>query len=397
MNDASQPGPEAKRPERLLSLPAVFMRGGTSKGVFFDARDLPAATGWRDRLLLRVMGSPDRYGKQIDGLGGASSSTSKVVLVSPSGRPGHDVDYLFGQVAIDRPFIDWSGNCGNLSAAVGPFAIASGMVAAPASGLATVRIWQANLGQTILAQVPMRAGEVNELGDFELDGVAFPAAQIRLDFLYPASSAGALLPTGQPLQLLQVPGVGAVAATCIQAGNPTVFVEAAALGLQGMELQPQVNTDARLLARAEAVRSAAAVAMGLAQPGDDVSATRPATPKLVAVAPPADYAAADGRLVAAGDIHLLARAFSMGLLHHAVPGSCAIALAAAAAVPGTLVQRLVQGRDAGPLCFGHASGRMAVDADCEWLPSGAWAVTRVSLSRSARRLMVGRVWVPPED
>jgi len=260
-----------------------------------------------------------------------------------------------------------------------------------------VRIWQANLGQTILAQVPMRAGEVNELGDFELDGVAFPAAQIRLDFLYPASSAGALLPTGQPLQLLQVPGVGAVASTCIQAGNPTVFVEAAALGLQGMELQPQVNTDARLLARAEAVRSAAAVAMGLAQPGDDVSATRPATPKLVAVAPPADYAAADGRLVAAGDIHLLARAFSMGLLHHAVPGSCAIALAAAAAVPGTLVQRLVQGRDAGPLCFGHASGRMAVDADCEWLPSGAWAVTRVSLSRSARRLMVGRVWVPPED
>jgi len=373
------------------------MRGGTSKGVFFDARDLPAATGWRDRLLLRVMGSPDRYGKQIDGLGGASSSTSKVVLVSPSGRPGHDVDYLFGQVAIDRPFIDWSGNCGNLSAAVGPFAIASGMVAAPASGLATVRIWQANLGQTILAQVPMRAGEVNELGDFELDGVAFPAAQIRLDFLYPASSAGALLPTGQPLQLLQVPGVGAVAATCIQAGNPTVFVEAAALGLQGMELQPQVNTDARLLPRAEAVRSAAAVAMGLAPPGDDVSATRPATPKLVAVAPPADYAAADGRLVAAGDIHLLARAFSMGLLHHAVPGSCAIALAAAAAVPGTLVQRLVQGRDAGPLCFGHASGRMAVDADCEWLPSGAWAVTRVSLSRSARRLMVGRVWVPPED
>ena len=385
---------------RPLSIPAVFMRGGTSKGVFFDARDLPAEISLRDRLLLRAMGSPDRYGTQIDGLGGATSSTSKVVLVSPSARPGHDVDYLFGQVAIDRPLIDWSGNCGNLSAAVGPFAITAGMVAAPANNLATVRIWQVNLGQSIVAHVPMRSGEVVELGDFELDGVAFPGAEIRLDFLYPPDSADELFPTGQPMQTLEVPGVGAVAATCIQAGNPTVFVEAAALGLLGTELQPQVNGDAALLARAEAIRCLAAVAMGLARDGDDVSATRPATPKLVTVAPPAGYTAADGRPVAAGQIHLLARAFSMGLLHHAVPGTCAIALAAAAAVPGTLVQRLVQGRvegrSGGPLSFGHPSGRVEVGADCEPRPGGGWAVTRVSLSRSARRLMVGQVLVPPD-
>jgi 2-methylaconitate isomerase len=399
-------------------LPAVLMRGGTSKGVFFDTRDLPAEPALRDRLLLRVMGSPDAYGKQIDGLGGATSSTSKVVLVSPSGRAGCDVDYWFGQVAIDRPLIDWSGNCGNLSAAVGPFALASGMVAhAPAEGTALVRIWQANLGRQIRAHVPVRDGQVLEEGDFALDGVAFAAAEIRLDFLDPApdgdgpADAAGLFPTGGVLDTLQVSGLGPVQATCISAGNPCVLVEAQALGLAGTEGQQQVNARPELLARAEAIRAAGAVAMGLVRAGEDAAATRPGTPKLILLAPPAPYTASDGRVVAAGSVHLLARAFSMGVLHHAVPGTCAIAIGAAAAVPGTLAHRLARAvRDladgaapapacagpaaaAGPLLIGHPSGRLAVEAACE-PRAGGWVVTRVSLSRSARRLMEGWVRVP---
>jgi len=326
------------------SIRAVLMRGGTSKAVFLREADLPADPAERDRLLLRVIGSPDRYGKHIDGMGGATSSTSKVVILAKSARPDCDVDYLFGAVAVDAPVIDWSGNCGNLSAAVGPFAIGSGLVEAPADGSATVKIWQANIGKKIVAHVPMKDGEVVELGAFELDGVAFPAAEVRLEFLDPAADddgaeGGAMFPTGRRIDRLDVPGLGPIEATLINAGNPTIFVDAASIGLRGTELQADVNGRPELLARAEAVRAHGAVAMGLAATPGQATATRPHTPKLAFVARPADYVASDGRPVAAASIDLLARIFSMGQLHHAMTGTGAVAIAAAAAVPGTLTLR----------------------------------------------------------
>ncbi|MEO8280850.1 MAG: 2-methylaconitate cis-trans isomerase PrpF, partial [Ideonella sp.] len=350
-----------------LRIPAVFMRGGTSKGVFFIAEDLPNEAAERDRILLRVIGSPDRFGKQIDGMGGATSSTSKVVVLSKSARPDCDVDYRFGQVAIDRPVVDWSGNCGNLSAAVGPFAISSGLVDAPADGSAIVRIWQANIAKKIIAHVPMRGGEVVELGDFELDGVTFPAAEIRLEFIDPAADAeggeaGAMFPTGNPLDRLDVPGIGLIDATLINAGNPTIFIHATALGLTGTELQGDVNGNPELLARAEALRAHGAVAMGLVRSADEATATRPHTPKLAFMASPAGYVASDGRVVAASAIDLLARIFSMGQLHHAMTGTGAVAIAAAAAIPGTLVHLLAPIGPDGRVRFGHPSGTLTVGA-----------------------------------
>jgi probable AcnD-accessory protein PrpF len=379
-----------------LRIPAVYMRGGTSKGVFFLAGDLPADPAARDRLLLRVVGSPDPYGKHIDGMGGATSSTSKVVILARSARPDCDVDYLFGQVAVDRPVIDWSGNCGNLTAAVGPFAISAGLVAAPAEGEATVRIWQANIGKRILAHVPVRGGEVLEEGDFALDGVAFPAAEVRLEFLDPGAedgAGGATFPTGRTVDTVDVPGVGPVAATLVDAGNPTVFVEAAALGLRGTELQAEVNGDPALLARAERIRAHAAVAMGLAATPEEASATRLHTPKLAFVASPAPYRASDGREVPADAVDLLARIFSMGLLHHAMTGTGAVAIAAAASIPGTVVHRVCGGMRDGRVRFGHPSGTLAVGAEARQ-DGGAWVVTQVTMSRSARRLMEGWVRVP---
>lgn len=382
-------------------IPAVYMRGGTSKGVFFLAHDLPADPAECDRMLLRVLGSPDRYGKQIDGMGGATSSTSKIVVLARSTRADCDVAYRFGQVAIDRPVIDWSGNCGNLTAAVGPVAIRAGWVAAPPEGIAVVRLWQAGIGRKIVAHVPMQRGEVLESGDFELDGVTFPSAEIRLEFLDPAADeeggqggeGGALFPTGRLIDTLAIPGVGAVEATLINAGNPTVFIEVRTLGLKGTELQGEVNGDAALLARAEAIRAHAAVAMGLAPTAAQATAGRPHTPKLAFLAPPASYTASDGRPVAAGSIDLLARIFSMGPLHHAMTGTGAVALAAAAAVPGTLVQRLAPLGAYGRVRFGHPSGCLSVGAEavCE---GGEWTVRKVRMSRSARRLMEGWVLVP---
>jgi len=379
---------------KQLRIPAVYMRGGTSKGVFFIAADLPADEAARDRLLLRVIGSPDRYGKQIDGMGGASSSTSKVAIVSPSTQPGHDVDYLFGQVAIDAPVIDWSGNCGNLSAAVGPFAISAGLVAAPAEGIAAVRIWQANIGKTIVAHVPMQAGEVLELGGFELDGVAFPAAEVKLEFIAP-DAGGAMFPSGRRIDVLQVPGLGAIEATLIDAGNPTIFVDAASLGLLGTELQAEVNSRPELLALAEAMRAQGAIAMGLVRTAAEAAA-RPHTPKLAFVAPPQRYVASDGRVVQAASIDLLARIFSMGQLHHAMTGTGAVAIAAAAAVPGTLVHRMAPAGPDGRVRFGHPSGRLTVGAKATAADDGQWRVEKVVMSRSARRLMEGWVRVPPD-
>jgi 2-methylaconitate isomerase len=386
-----------------LRIPATWMRGGTSKGVFFRLQDLPAAAQQpgeaRDRLLLRVLGSPDPYGKQIDGLGGASSSTSKAVILSRSTRPGHDVDYLFGQVAIDRPFVDWSGNCGNLSAAVGPFAIAAGLVEAaqvPHDGVATVRIWQANIGRTIVARVPVCGGVVQECGDFELDGVAFPAAEIELEFLEPDEAltgmGGGLFPTGNVVDELEVPGVGTLRATLIDAGIPTVFVEAAAVGCSGTELQAALNSDPRALAMFEAIRVQGALRMGLIGSAAE-AATRQHTPKIAFVAPPAGYTASGGRPVAAADIDLNVRALSMGVLHHAMMGTAAVAVGAAAAVPGTVVNLAAGGGARRMVRFGHPSGVLRVGAELRH-QAGRWQLVRAAMSRSARVLMEGWVRVP---
>ncbi|MEW6267152.1 MAG: 2-methylaconitate cis-trans isomerase PrpF [Thermodesulfobacteriota bacterium] len=381
-----------------LRIPAVYMRGGTSKGVFFLAGDLPVDSFERDRVLLRVIGSPDRYGKHIDGMGGATSSTSKVVILSKSTRPDCDVDYLFGAVAIDRPVIDWSGNCGNLTSAVGPFAIGTGLVATPAQGTATVRLWQANIGQRIIAHVPMKDGEVLEEGDFELDGVAFPASEVKLEFLDPGADrgdgrGGAIFPTGQRIEWLDVPGVGKFEVTLINAGLPTIFVEAESLGLRGDELQGDVNGNADLLARAEAIRAQGAVAMGLLSNAAEATAKRPHSPKLAFVAKPLSYTASDGKVISADSIDLLARIFSMGSLHHAMTGTGAVAIAAAASIPGTLVHGVGPAGADGLVRFGHPSGVLCVGAEAHET-NGQWVVTKVLMSRSARRLMEGWVRIP---
>ena len=385
-----------------IRIPATWMRGGTSKGVFFRLQDLPEAAqrpgAARDALLLRVIGSPDPYGKQIDGLGGATSSTSKAVIVSRSIRPGHDVDYLFGQVAIDQPVVDWSGNCGNLSAAVGPFAIANGLLQAdrvPQDGVALVRIWQANIGKTIIAQVPMTAGAVQETGDFELDGVTFPAAEVRLEFLDPADGGGSTFPTGNVVDRLEVPGAGTFAATLIDAGIPTIFLAAGALGYTGTELQDAINGDAKALALFETIRAHGAVRMGLIRHVDE-AAKRQHTPKIAFVAPPQDYTASSGKPVRAADIDLLVRALSMGKLHHAMMGTAAVAIGTAVAIPGTLVNIAAGGGERAAVRFGHPSGTLRVGAEATQV-DGAWVVTKASMSRSARVLMEGWVRIPADS
>ncbi|MBO9352778.1 2-methylaconitate cis-trans isomerase PrpF [Bordetella petrii] len=385
-----------------IRIPATYMRGGTSKGVFFKLTDLPQAAQApgpaRDALLLRVIGSPDPYGKQIDGMGAATSSTSKTVILSKSTRPGHDVDYLFGQVSIDQAFVDWSGNCGNLSAAVGPFAVANGLVDAervPRDGVAVVRIWQANIGKTIVAHVPMTAGEVQETGDFELDGVTFPAAEVRIEFLDPAEDGdegGAMFPTGNLVDEFDVPGVGAFKATFINAGIPTIFLQAEALGYTGTELQDDINGDAAALARFETIRAHGAVRMGLIESVDQ-AAGRQHTPKVAFVAAPADYTASSGKRIAAGDVDLLVRALSMGKLHHAMMGTASVAIATAAAVPGTLVNLAAGGGERDGVRFGHPSGTLRVGAQARQV-DGTWTVTKAIMSRSARVLMEGWVRVP---
>ena len=389
-------------------IPATYMRGGTSKGVFFRLQDLPldAQTpgAARDALLLRVVGSPDPYGKQIDGMGNGTSSTSKAVIVAPATRPDHDVDYLFGQVAIDRPFVDWSGNCGNLSAAVGAFAIQSGLVDAarvPKDGVAVVRIWQANIGKTIIAHIPMTGGQVQELGDFELDGVTFPAAEVVLEFLDPAadeegsganstnSTNSAMFPTGRVIDDLEVPGIGTLRATMINAGIPTIFIEAQAVGCTGTELQDAINGDARALAMFETIRAHGAVRMGLVQTLEQ-AAQRQHTPKVAFVASPVSYTASSGRSVDADDIDLVVRALSMGKLHHAMMGTAAVAIGAAAAIPGTLVNLAAGGGERAAVRFGHPSGTLRVGAAAVQ-KDGEWSVVKAVMSRSARILMEG--WV----
>lgn len=388
-----------------IKIPATYMRGGTSKGVFFRLQDLPEVAqvpgAARDALLMRVIGSPDPYGKQIDGMGGATSSTSKTVIIAKSRKPDHDVDYLFGQVSIDKAFVDWSGNCGNLSAAVGPFAISAGLVDAsriPQNGVAIVRIWQANIGKTIIGHVPITDGAVQETGDFELDGVTFPAAEVQLEFVDPAAeeegAGGAMFPTGNLVDDLEVPGVGTLKATMINAGIPTIFVEAEAIGYKGTELQDAINSDEKALAMFETIRAHGAVRMGLIKNIDEI-ATRQHTPKVAFVAKPADYVASSGKRVAASDVDLLVRAMSMGKLHHAMMGTAAVAIGTAAAISGTLVNLAAGGGARDAVQFGHPSGTLRVGAEARE-EGGAWTVTKAIMSRSARVLMEGWVRVPGE-
>ncbi|MCG9083511.1 2-methylaconitate cis-trans isomerase PrpF [Laribacter hongkongensis] len=385
-----------------IRIPATYMRGGTSKGVFFRLQDLPPACqqpgAARDALFMRVIGSPDPYAAHIDGMGGATSSTSKCVILSKSSVPDHDVDYLYGQVSIDKPFVDWSGNCGNLSTAAGAFALHAGLVdpaRIPDNGVAVVRIWQANIGKTIIAHVPVTNGQVQETGDFELDGVTFPAAEIVLEFMDPSDegdAGGSMFPTGNLVDLLEVPGVGCFPATMISAGIPTVFVNAADIGYTGTELREAINSDPEQLARFEKIRVAGALRMGLIKTPEE-AATRQHTPKIAFVAPPTSYTASSGKTIDAGEIDLLVRALSMGKLHHAMMGTCAVAIGTAAAVPGTLVNLAAGGGEKEAVRFGHPSGTLRVGASavCQ---NGQWSVTKAVMSRSARILMEGWVRVP---
>jgi len=390
-----------------IKIPATYMRGGTSKGVFFKLTDLPLAAqqpgAVRDALLLRVIGSPDPYGKQIDGMGAATSSTSKTVILSKSSRPDHDVDYLFGQVSIDKPFVDWSGNCGNLSAAVGPFAIAQGLVDAgriPQNGLATIRIWQVNISKTIIAHVPIINGQVQETGDFELDGVTFPAAEVQLEFMDPAAEepgaeGGAMFPTGNLVDDLVVPGVGTLKVTMINAGIPTVFVNAKDVGYTGTELQDAINNDTKALAMFETIRAHASQRMGLIKELVEAE-KRQHTPKVAFVAPAADYVSSSGKAVKTTDVDLLVRALSMGKLHHAMMGTASVAIAVAAVVPGTLVNTAAGGGARNEVRFGHPSGTLRVGAEAVQA-NGEWTVKKAVMSRSARVLMEGFVRIPSSN
>ncbi|NMD51708.1 2-methylaconitate cis-trans isomerase PrpF [Shewanella sp. DNRA4] len=386
-----------------IKVAATYMRGGTSKGVFFRLQDLPEAAQVpgpaRDALLLRVIGSPDPYGKQIDGMGGATSSTSKTVILSKSSQVDHDVDYLFGQVSIDKPFVDWSGNCGNLTAAVGAFAISNGLIDAariPQNGICTVRIWQANIAKTIIAHVPITDGMVQETGDFELDGVTFPAAEVQIEFMNPAADedgdGGSMFPTGNLVDVLEVPSIGSFNATMINAGIPTIFINAEDLGYSGTELQDDINSDNAALAKFETIRAYGAVRMGLITHIDE-AASRQHTPKVAFVAKPKSYVSSSGKAVAAEEIDLLVRALSMGKLHHAMMGTAAVAIGTAAAIPGTLVNLAAGGGEKEAVRFGHPSGTLRVGAQAIQ-QDGEWTVTKAIMSRSARVLMEGFVRVP---
>ncbi len=388
-----------------IKIPATYMRGGTSKGVFFKLDDLPEAAQQagrvRDQLLLRVIGSPDPYAKQIDGMGGATSSTSKTVILAKSQQPEHDVDYLFGQVSIDQPFVDWSGNCGNLTAAVGSFAISNGLVDAariPDNGICTVRIWQVNIQKTIIAHVPITQGQVQETGDFELDGVTFPAAEVQIEFLDPADDGedgGAMFPTGNLVDTLEVPEVGRFQATFINAGIPTIFLNAEDIGYTGSELQDAINGDAKALARFETIRAYGAKQMGLIQ---DISeaASRQHTPKIAFVSKPKQYVSSSGKTITEQDTDLLVRALSMGKLHHAMMGTAAVAIGTAAAIPGTLVNLAAGGGAREAVRFGHPSGTLRVGAQAIQ-EKGQWVVKKAVMSRSARVLMEGWVRIPAES
>ena len=388
-----------------IKIPATYMRGGTSKGVFFSLTDLPDAAQQagpaRDAILKRVIGSPDPYAKQIDGMGGATSSTSKTVIISKSSIADHDVDYLFGQVGINNDFVDWSGNCGNLSSAVGPFAIHAGLIdpaKIPDNGICTIKIWQVNIQKTIIAHVPITNGQVQETGDFELDGVTFPAAEIVIEFIDPSDDVGdkgaTMFPTGNLVDELEVPGIGTFPATMLSAGIPTIFLNADDLGYQGTELQDDINGNSEALERFEKIRAYGAKAMGLIKDVQEAK-DRQHTPKIAFVAPRKDYTTSSGKEITADTIDLHVRALSMGQLHHAMMGTAAVAIAAAAAIPGTLVNQAAGGGDRQSVTFGHPSGTLRVGAEAV-LDNGQWQVKKAIMSRSARILMSGWVHIPSD-
>jgi len=376
---------------------ASYMRGGTSKGTFFNIADLPVEAQKnqtkRNKLLQRIVGSPDVYKKQMDGMGGASSSTSKAILVGKSEVEGHDVDYYFGQVAIDKDFMDWSGNCGNLSSAVGPFAIAEGLVEnVPQNGVCCVRIWQANIKKTILCYVTMENGMVKEMGDYEIDGIAFAAEEIKLEFVEPVDPFEELFPTGNLIDDLEVEGIGTFKATMITAGIPTIFLNAEALGYKGTELQGDINADSDALERFETIRIAGALKMGLiSDPAEAL--TKQHTPKIAFVSKAQDFITSSGKEVSASEMDLHVRALSMQQLHHAMMGTASVAIGVAASIPGTLVNEAAGGGEKDTVTFGHPSGAIKVGAKIT-KETDKYVVEKASMSRSARIIMEGYVHVP---
>lgn len=375
-----------------MNIPCVQYRGGTSKGLFFLDGDLPRDEATRYALFARALGSPDPFEKQTDGLGGATSSTSKVVVIKPSESAAHDVDYWFGQVDVKTGQIDASGNCGNLSSAVGPFAIHSGLVKAQAP-LTTVRIRQVNIGQTIMASVPCDAQGVVEQGSFAEDGVPNTGARIALEFMEPNEALWPLLPTGQVMDELLMSDGRPIRATLITAGNPTVIVAAESLGLKGTELAADINGNAALLKELEHLRCAGAVMMGVAKTMTEARDERPAFPKIAWVAAPRDNPTNAGTMVPASEMDVVARIMSMGKLHHAFTGTGSIALACAAALPGSLVQQCLT-RAAAELKLGHASGVLAIAARVERDAHAHWRMVSTTLARSARRLFSGTLHIP---
>lgn len=377
-----------------LRVPAVYMRGGTSKGLFFHNKDLPWDPVARDALILAAYGSPDPSGRQLDGMGGGTSVTSKVAIIGPSRSPEHDVEYLFGQVSIDRPLVSYKGNCGNLSSAVGPFAVEEAMVEL-LEPLTTVRILQLNTGKTIMAEVPVHQGRYNPLGNYSIDGVPGTGSKITLRFLHPGGSVtGKLLPTGSPREIWKVRGLGRVQLSILDAGNPVVFLRAGDLGLEGTEIE-EIDRDPELKHKLEAVRAEAAVRLGLAKDPREASQKSQAVPKIALVAAPKPYRSLSGITVQEQEIHILVRMMSMGNLHRAYAVTAAICTAGAALIEGSLVQEVVgnRGKQPGPIILGHPSGRMEIEALLEER-AGRLEYLEARLGRTARRLMEGHVLVP---
>jgi 2-methylaconitate cis-trans-isomerase PrpF len=374
---------------------AVVMRGGTSRAVFFHQADLPVDPEIRDRVILKIYGGGDPYGRQIDGLGGATSVTSKTAIIGPASVPDADVDYTFGQVSVGKPLIDYGGNCGNISSAVGPFAIEEGLVRAT-DPVTQVRIWQTNTRKRIIAHVPTAGGVPQAEGEHSIDGVPGAGALILLEFLNPGGSmTGRLLPTGHPTDALDVPGVGGVTVSLIDAANPVVFIRPSDLGLTGLETAERVDGDPALLSRIEAVRAHAAVRMGLAPNAAEASAKSPGVPKIAFVTSPQEYIAADGRVVAPAGIEVVGRIMTMGRLHRAYALTGAICTAVAAQVEGTLVHEAARAARSGErsVRIGHPSGVIEIGVDVR-RSDGAWIVEKVTTQRTARRLMEGAALIP---
>jgi 2-methylaconitate isomerase len=374
---------------------AVFVRGGTSRALIFHGRDLDGDRDRWDAVFLAALGSPDPNGRQLDGLGGGISSLSKVAVVGPPTRPDADVDYTFGQVEVTRPAVDYRGNCGNISSAIGPFAIDEALVAAR-EPLTVVRVHNTNTGKMIHAHVPVEAGEAAVRGGFALDGVPGTGARIALDFVDPGGAVtGRLLPTGHVQDALDVAGLGTITASLVDATNPMVFVRAKDFGLEGIERPEDLDTRSSLPSHLEAIRGAAAVRMGLARTPEEAGRESPAVPKIAVLAPPAGYRTPAGVTVEPHAVDLVARIVSMGKVHRAFALTGAMCLAVAARIPGTVAHEAAATTGAsGDVRIGHPSGVLPVAAAVRLGPDGTLVAQTVTVYRTARRLMEGFVLVP---